>query len=90
MEMIGRRIYPDEKGSLALRPGDYGKDKHGEWIARTPNGLTGSLKNHEVMEHEDGTITVSPSILVSGGDYPDSKDEITWHGYLEKGMWREV
>lgn len=25
------RVYPDEKGSLILKPGDYGKDKDGAW-----------------------------------------------------------
>ena len=52
------------------------------WMVRTPNGHLGNLGNHEVVEHEDGTITVSPSILVS-----DPSGEL-WHGYLEGGVWR--
>lgn len=28
------------------------------------------IADHDVTEHEDGTIT--------------------WHGYLERGLWREV
>ena len=31
----------------------------------TPNGHAGNLAAHDVTEHDDGTITVSPSILVS-------------------------
>lgn len=54
------------------------------WMARTPNGHMGNLANHDVVEHEDGSITVSPSILVS-----DSKGEL-WHGFLERGVWREA
>lgn len=33
---------------------------------------------------EDGTITVSPSILISHWEGR------SWHGYLERGVWREV
>lgn len=54
-----------------------------EWHCVTPNGHGGNLAAHDVVEHEDGTITVSPSILVS-----DHTGEL-WHGYLERGVWRE-
>ncbi|MDD3813297.1 MAG: hypothetical protein PHZ02_01515 [Desulfocapsaceae bacterium] len=69
--------------SHLLKPGEYGKRKDGVWIVRSPNGLCGDLCNHEVVEHDDRTITVSPSILISDGNQ-------TYHGYLEKGVWREV
>lgn len=81
--MKGRRVYPDNEGHLWLKPGDYGKDpRNNHWMARPPKGHTGDLNNHEVIEHDDGTITVTPSILIIAG-----RD--TWHGYLEKGNWRE-
>lgn len=66
-----------------MEPGDYGRWRD-DWICKTPNGLVGNLKLHDVTEHEDGTVTVSPSILVNGGARG------TWHGYLERGAWREV
>ncbi len=75
--MIGRRIYPDESGRMSFGPGDYGRDLSGLWHVRPPEGLLGILVDHEVTEHDDGTITVSPSIVG-----PD------WHGYLERGIWR--
>lgn len=81
--MTGRRIDQTEDRVFWLKPGDYGKHRNGDWMACTPNGLFGNLRSHEVIEHEDGTITVSPSILVTCGE----KEE--WHGYLEKGVWRE-
>jgi hypothetical protein len=84
--VIGRRIYPDEKGNLLLKPGDYGKSKNGIWVARTPNGITDTLPDHKITEHEDGTITVSQSIIL----YPDCERRATYHGFLEKGVWREV
>ena len=91
--MKGRRIMPDDEGHLQLhefQPGDYGRATAEElqgrvassWMCCTPNGMLGNLSKHEVTEHEDGTITVSPSILVTG--------EKSWHGYLERGVWREV
>jgi hypothetical protein len=45
--------------------------------------MIGRLSGHQVVEHEDGTITVSPSILTGRG-------ERQWHGYLEHGVWRQV
>ena len=70
----------------ALDMGEYGKNAEGKWFCRVPApGFgTGSLGKHEVTEHPDGTITVSPSILCYG------HDNKTWHGYLERGVWREV
>ena len=83
--MKGRRIYPNKDGKLLFAPGDYGFE-NGEWLARPPKKIPlmlRSLEDHDVVEHEDGTITVSPSIKINRGD------DIIWHGYLEKGIWRE-
>ena len=100
--MIGRRVYAGANGVLRLAPGDYGQDPQdsGAWHARPPkvelgdaytdaHPLLGSLSQHEVVEHEDGTITVSPSILIeySWGDPPR---HISWHGFLERGVWRQA
>jgi len=71
------------------QPGDYCKvtsDEPGAapghviWYVRDPAGRVGALRDHTVIEHEDGTISVSPSILdpSPGG----------WHGFLERGEWR--
>lgn len=80
--MTGRRVYPDENGSLTMREGDYGRDGTGVWFCRPPGMHMGSLEKHEVEEHEDRTITVSPSILL------DEPGAGSWHGYLERGVWR--
>jgi hypothetical protein len=80
--MQGQRIL---NGFEGLPPrGAYWKDSRGVWMACTPDGHLGDLSNHDVTEHEDGTISVSPSILVSAGRGKES-----WHGYLERGVWRE-
>jgi hypothetical protein len=81
--MQGKRVYPEYEKGFILKNGEY-CNKNGIWFACTPNGLLGDLSNHDVVEHPDGTISVSPSILVTG-----SKEEVQWHGYLERGVWRE-
>lgn len=90
--MQGRRL-PDGFHYFDAEPGDYWKqllgtvEEPGEkfiWSVRDPDGHLGSLTKHEVVEHEDGTITVSPSIL---NDRPPSG---SWHGFLERGVWRSV
>lgn len=66
------------------KPGDfYFYPQHG-WCGVTPNGHQCGLVKHDVVEHDDGTITVSPSIFVNEGR-PNA-----WHGYLEAGVWKEV
>jgi hypothetical protein len=79
--MQGKRL-PDESPPHLYNPLEYGK-YNGIFYCLTPNALLGNLANHTIIEHEDGTITVSPSILVGNGD-------ISWHGFIENGLWREA
>lgn len=88
----GRRVHDLEPHEY--EPGDYGRwTPDGVWFCRTPGGegehqrFTGNLSRHDVVEHDDGTITVSPSILVNSRW---AGEEFSWHGYLERGIWREV
>lgn len=81
----GRRVYDTD----LLERGDYGKHPfNGIWYARAPvdGNMTANLKAHTVIEAPDGTITVSPSIMIT---YVTKVKTITWHGYLEQGFWRE-
>ncbi len=58
------------------------------WMIRTTmgtrvtDGAIGSLKEggHEVIEHSDGTITVSPSLVMPSG----------WHGWLRRGVFEVI
>jgi hypothetical protein len=80
----GRRIYADVNGDLRLAEGDYGySPKGGCWQVRPPGCHAGSIPWHDIIEHEDGTITVSPSILLEDV-------ETIWHGYLKNGNWEEL
>ena len=84
--MTGRRV-PNDTPWWDYEPGDYGLCDQ-VWYARPPVDLrlTGNLSLHEVVEHEDGTITVSPSILCST---TVNGEPASWHGFLERGVWRE-
>ena len=85
MSMQGKRVdlIEQQGGFQLLNAGEYGKWKDGTWYVETPNGCGVSLAVYEVVEYEDGTITVTPSILVS------NRDGDLWHGYLTKGVWNE-
>lgn len=91
--MQGRRIFVKDSGDGTFyldkectqaidscQPGDYWNGPLG-WAGKLPNGMRCGLAKHQITEHGDGTITVSPSILVHG--------EWPWHGFLERGVWRE-
>jgi len=51
------------------------------WNVCAPDGSSCTLNPaiHTITEHEDGTITVMPSIVTT-----------TWHGWLNRGIWRSV
>jgi len=95
--MIGRRIYPPAPSEEISDPlpydiqgGDYWYDPvSNHWMFACPvDGFPiANLAAHQVVEHEDGAITVSPSILTCGHH---NGQRISWHGYLEHGTWREV
>jgi hypothetical protein len=75
-----------EKEPHKLAEGEYAKGPDGNWYCRPPGckaDYVGNLTKHKVIEHPDGTITVSPSILLKCGN------GFQWHGFLEHGIWRE-
>jgi len=58
----------------------------GIWYLHLPGCGLANLAGHQITEHEDGTITASPSILTTGHD---SGKPVEKHGFLEKGVWRD-
>jgi hypothetical protein len=75
------------------------------WFACDPTGEIGWLAVHEpdkagnyhtITEHDDGTITVGGSIQgrVIASENIYGHGPITsrggWHGWLEKGVWRDA
>lgn len=95
-----RRRDGDWKDWTDLKPGDYAKlpptstgalvakasEQNDLWALCLPDGhyCHLSAKVHNITEHDDGTITVSPSILRKSTHDGDPG----WHGYLECGVWR--
>lgn len=91
--MKGTRIWPNEHGWLEpgemCKPATYGRataleaqgKRAGWWEVTAPDGSTGVLNPelHRVEEHEDGTITVHPSL-----DFSRRKPG-GWHGWLKCG-----
>lgn len=87
--MNGRRV---DVEPCYYEPGDYGFWRKW-WYCRPPWKHAGGClgEGHKpgfvVTEHEDGTITADPSIRITIAHHPDGEKE--WHGYLERGVWRE-
>lgn len=94
--MQGRRCGDSCQKYYDAQPGDYWRDFHEPqrmgapdaergrdffWTIKDPRGQLGTLLDHEVIEHEDGTITVSPSIW----DAPNG-----YHGWLRAGEWTDA
>lgn len=81
--MQGKRV--DRLDDSLFQSGEYGKISDGNWYCCPPDSdLVGNLSGHEVVEHEDGTISVTPSILISS-----HKGE-SWHGWLTYGKWQQA
>ena len=58
----------------------------GAWWIYLPRAGVGCLSAHQVEEHKDGTITVSPSI----GLRNKPGHALARHGYLVRGQWQEA
>lgn len=61
---------------------DYWPDQSELWLVYLPGAGIGNLSRHTVEEHEDGTITVSPSLVLRGGENRGYR-----HGFLRRGEW---
>ena len=73
--MEGKRVDAKD-GNIKYNEGDYGTDVDGNWYGVPPTFLSGyaRLTNHEVVESNEGKITVKPSI--------ECKNHLHyWHGF---------
>ncbi len=78
----GRRLPDtDDIDSIvgSMEKGDYVKYKDGWWCV-LPNGNFCDISRWIIVENEDRTITVTPSINSLGVD--------GWHGYLTNGEFK--
>lgn len=90
-------LVPQPGGFQLLQPCQYGKWTDGTWYGCTPNGEGCNLAAHKVVEHPDGSITVTPSIEVSilvgppPKQPPDTRQKkVLWHGFLTHGVWSDA
>ena len=83
----GRRLFEMKDDWSDLEEGCYYKLPDGDWAIHPPGGRFGRISPnvHTITEHEDGTITVAPSILYHG-----HATWAGWHGYLQRGVWSRV
>jgi hypothetical protein len=79
---------------LNLMPGDYVYVPGQGWHACTPNGHLANLSAHDCdYDKESDTLTVAPSISVKvhgDGDGLGGELHEVYHGYLERGVWRNA
>lgn len=87
MALEGKRV--EGKAPHELLAGEYGKwIEDGIWYAVPPGtDLIANLARHQIEEHTNGTITVTPSILVGDGKQNSDCEIHSWHGYLTGGAW---
>lgn len=80
MTYPGKRL-PDSDEWPDLGACEYVKHQ-GVWWVCAPTGDNVQIRPGmwTVEEHEDGTITVSPSLNIVG----------RWHGWLKKGIWEDA
>ncbi len=74
---------PAHVSLLDYEPGDYGRRWNGIWWLCLPDsGMKVQLDDRwRVEEHEDGTISVHPSIHISNN---------RWHGWLTAGEFIQI
>lgn len=62
----------------------YWKNVAGNWWIYKPGSWTAKLRNHTVIENEDGTITVEEPIVFDGPHGRYAK------GFLIAGVWTDA
>jgi hypothetical protein len=89
METVGKRVFMDDEANVInLQPGEYMLSKNGDVYFKVPSPnyifLAHVNQTWKITENADKTITITPSILITGAD-----GKPAWHGYLTNGVWRE-
>ncbi|RDI73304.1 hypothetical protein Gocc_2904 [Gaiella occulta] len=79
------RGYTGDKQSIFfLKPHarDPGTPPHGRGVQHV------ACPPHTYVEESDGSLSIFPSIGDTRGDGSEGSDG--WHGFLERGVWRQV
>jgi len=89
--IVGHRCKPHRDGKCRLGMGDYGKNENGVWWARLPeSGNLVSLLDPatKVMEHSDGTISVSGPLTTYVMNDDNTRSRVEWK--LDRGRWEKT
>lgn len=85
------------KDDLELQPSQIirvkGETKPDLWMVCCPLcGGLGELRTHRITENEDGTITISPSLVCNGSIYkaPHTYEQCTAHYFVEHNQIKWV
>jgi hypothetical protein len=85
----GRRV-PVDTPTHELEPGDYRWNGGPILWGCAPTGEICRVDERwAIVEHADGTITAGPLAPGEASSIWINKPT-GWHGYLERGVWREV
>jgi hypothetical protein len=84
MTEVAQRV--DNAGCLDDSKICYWCDEDQEWWVYLPGCGAGILRDHEVIEDEDGAISVTPSIRMRGHNNGTPTER---HGYLTAGIWMD-
>jgi hypothetical protein len=88
-----------DRGDYCLVPPAIDPRGDGVWYVIDPDNRVGAIvpSVHQVREHDDGTITVQPSLACRAadghsptGDIVPSAGKEGWHGWLRAGVWESV
>jgi len=89
MRVRGKHLLELDLGEYAMIDGRWyacAPDRVPPVSQYTPDRFLADLSAHDVTEHDDGTITVLPSILIT----VFTPKPIRWHGYLKRGVWQKL
>jgi hypothetical protein len=85
----GKRVQVES--AIELNPGEYWQDAEQRlWIMPPiPEPPLGMLVPtvHTITQHEDGTISVHPSIKIWTTERTDPGPRTLFHGWLRHGTW---
>src|ERR1700741_2936594 len=81
-----------DTGRLLIADPKYTSNLTGTvWSYMPPDGNgVGTLMQHTVREHEDGTISVVAGDGSSNSIMHTGAQDKSWHGYIDHGVWNEI
>lgn len=92
--VLVKAVKIDKDTPIGERPvGSFWQEDNGDVFAIIPTGMRNAIElpiianmsKHDIVFHDNGNITVSPSILVKTKD--EFGNDYEFHGYLRNSIW---